>query len=233
MAATPEPVPVRRYTADNREIETGHQIGSAAHRIPPDTERVEKLAEHQRHQAGLDEDEKDLTARFKEAFDTGLGASASNMLEQAEGAFTGAILAKKASSAAVVEDSKLTASERQARDTATHLADILEQRKLMTAQPAPAIDDELDEGEEPLDSGYITTEDGVYKVEDGKYTRLEEAEAEEEPPENQDRNDMVNNEFFIDARESTDESESDVPFDAHVEENPYADVEAEWDDDAS
>jgi hypothetical protein len=148
--AKPPARPVRRYTSDGHPIRTGHTIGSAAHRIAPDTERVRALSAHVEQQRKLDESDKDLTLRFTEAFDgSSAGAGATNLLEQAEGEFTGAIVATKARAAAVVEDSKLTASERQAKATATALADVLTERGLVTPPPSPVAADELEELDAP------------------------------------------------------------------------------------
>ena len=61
--------PVRRYDADGNQLRTGHTIGSVAHRISSDTEaeRQEGLHAIIAESAGRDNDEKDLTAAFKEA----------------------------------------------------------------------------------------------------------------------------------------------------------------------
>src|SRR5204862_439363 len=55
-----------RFDSDGNQLRTGHKIGSAAHRLPESTERVEELNKHIAEQGALDESAKDLTAQFKE-----------------------------------------------------------------------------------------------------------------------------------------------------------------------
>jgi len=57
--------PVRRYDVDGNPLRTGHHVGSLAHTRPHADERVEAATAYIESQRALDNEDKDLTARFK------------------------------------------------------------------------------------------------------------------------------------------------------------------------
>jgi hypothetical protein len=220
MAAQHKPGP-RRYTSDGQLLRTGHQIGSVAHQISPDAERdrVQGLNEHTAHQLSLDESDKDLTLKFREAFDgLSAGAGATNILEEAEGEFTAGIMAGKARAAAVVEDAKLTRSERQAKATAAALADVLTERGLVSEQGSPEVDEpDLTDDDEPellADGEYGQAENGqLMQVVDGRWQPVDlsaDAELEEEDPPDAWPNYVANNEQFVDMADYPEEEEENL-----------------------
>jgi hypothetical protein len=215
--AEPQAKPVLRYDVDDNQLKTGATIRGFRARNEPTPhadDRVQELTAYQAEQRALDNSEKDLTAEFKDA-EAAFAGGARNILEAAEGTFTGAILQKKANSAQAVEDASLSPSELQARDTASALADILEQRGLVPESPDPGVD-ELDAEEDipAYEPGLYTDDTGsVWEMqENGAWAEqvTQSDDADEEPADFPDqwRDDgLSSNEFDIDLTDNTEEEE--------------------------
>jgi hypothetical protein len=167
-----------------------------------EAERQETLHAHVAESAGRDNDEKDLTAAFKDAEAQIIGGAEAHPLMDGRNAIDAAIMQSATDAAERVADSKLSASEKQAQATAAALADVLTERGLVTESPSPVAADEYDEPEpdepEAQDGGslygwydeseqhwYATDEDGHYLTNpDGSYKTYEDVVPEDQLNEN-------------------------------------------------
>jgi hypothetical protein len=194
MAAPAKPTrPVKRFDVDGVELRTGHTIGSRAQHIPVQgDDRVQALRAYQAEQETLDDSEKDLAAPAVEAFDaTAAAVGITHPLAEAGGALNEAIMQSNAAAGERNADRQLTTSQRQAQDTATKLADILEQRGLVAPLPNPVATDEQDELEQddPYDeyvAGWADEEtDNEFVRDDEGDTLMPADSVEDDEPEDQ------------------------------------------------